>query len=244
MLYPRRLELEYRKSWLIIPDIMRVEAMKEIRRARSEMKELETLAKSMTTNQWVDLSKIADITMERVFKKITGRIKVIASAIDYLVSRYLLRFAKKQDIALIKFPASQSIAQFISRNVGLISTVSEDSAPAVREAVMEALEEGADYNVVKKKIIEATGKNAKYAEFVARDQVGKALGSVTKERQESMGIERYKWRTMRDYRVRDGHEALEGQIFSWSTPPIVSTDGRREHPGGDYQCRCTAIPVI
>jgi uncharacterized protein with gpF-like domain len=43
---------------------------------------------------------------------------------------------------------------------------------------------------------------------------------------------------------RSNHRRLEGGLFSWNDPPIVSPDGRRERPGRDFLCRCYAEPVM
>jgi len=48
----------------------------------------------------------------------------------------------------------------------------------------------------------------------------------------------YIWRTRRDGKVRSAHADREGQIFSWDDPPEGG------HPGGDYNCRCTAEPYF
>ncbi len=46
----------------------------------------------------------------------------------------------------------------------------------------------------------------------------------------------YIWRTANDDKVRPAHAANEGKIFGWGNPPPT------EHPGEDYNCRCTAEP--
>ena len=61
---------------------------------------------------------------------------------------------------------------------------------------------------------------------------------MTQARQMKLGIERYRWRTAGDTRVRTEHAMREGQIFSWDRPP---PDG---HPGQPINCRCYAEPVI
>lgn len=83
------------------------------------------------------------------------------------------------------------------------------------------------------------------AELIARDQTLKLAGQLQKHRQTQAGIARYTWTTSDDERVREDHADLDGQVFSWDDPPVVDQrTGRREHPGGDYQCRCTADPYL
>ena len=54
-----------------------------------------------------------------------------------------------------------------------------------------------------------------------------------------MGISEYRWGTAGDERVRETHEANDGKVFRWDTPPAETG-----HPGNDVQCRCTARPII
>lgn len=81
------------------------------------------------------------------------------------------------------------------------------------------------------------------AELIARDQVLKLNGQINQYRQRDAGVTEYVWRTVGDERVRPGHAALDGTTQNWDSPPEVSP-GRFEHPGGDYQCRCRADPVL
>lgn len=76
------------------------------------------------------------------------------------------------------------------------------------------------------------------ANLVARDQTLKLNGQLTRVRQQNAGIEEYVWTTSHDERVRETHDK-DGQRFRWDTPPPDTG-----HPGEDYQCRCTAYPVI
>ena len=79
----------------------------------------------------------------------------------------------------------------------------------------------------------------KHVRLIARDQVSKLNGQLNRARQVSAGIEKFVWRTQRDPRVRDAHEAIDGGVFSW-------TDGAPEigFPGEPIQCRCYGLAVI
>jgi SPP1 gp7 family putative phage head morphogenesis protein len=56
-------------------------------------------------------------------------------------------------------------------------------------------------------------------------------------------VSKYEWSGVMDRRERKSHRELEGKIISWDNPPDVG-NGRKCHPGQDYQCRCCAIPVF
>lgn len=60
---------------------------------------------------------------------------------------------------------------------------------------------------------------------------------------EYAGVSKYEWSGVMDRRERKSHRELEGKIISWDNPPDVG-NGRKCHPGQDYQCRCCAIPVF
>jgi SPP1 gp7 family putative phage head morphogenesis protein len=71
--------------------------------------------------------------------------------------------------------------------------------------------------------------------------VAKLNGKLTESRQRDIGVEGYIWRTVGDERVRETHESVDGDYYSWDNPPS-ETDGNA--PGEDYQCRCWAEPVL
>jgi SPP1 gp7 family putative phage head morphogenesis protein len=98
--------------------------------------------------------------------------------------------------------------------------------------------------VLRDEIEERLGVTRSKADLLARDQVLKLNGELTHELHVSAGIDEYIWTTGGDERVRESHAVLDGTRQRWDTPPVVSEDGRTGHPGDDYQCRCTAFPVL
>ena len=84
---------------------------------------------------------------------------------------------------------------------------------------------------------------AKRHGLLARDQVLKLNAGINQPRQRQVGVREYDWWTSGDERVRERHVELHRTRQRWDAPPEVAP-GRFEHPGGDYQCRCTASPVL
>lgn len=77
----------------------------------------------------------------------------------------------------------------------------------------------------------------------ARDDVLTLNAQITGARQQAAGIDSFVWTTAGDgTRVRESHQALDGQTFPWSDPPIV--DGEPAIPGEPPNCRCFAYPVL
>lgn len=127
---------------------------------------------------------------------------------------------------------------FRDRNVGLIQSLMTSQIQDVRTLLESAEASSMRVEDLRQHIVDRFGVSKSRADLLARDQVLKLNGQITKERQTRAGVERYVWTTSGDERVREEHAALEGQVFSWLAPPAVG------HPGDDYQCRCTAFPLI
>ena len=75
-------------------------------------------------------------------------------------------------------------------------------------------------------------------ELLARDTLGTLKSFQDVERMQKLGVERYRWLTSEDERVRDTHAALNGSIQRFDQPPLVG------HPGEDWMCRCVEQPLI
>lgn len=134
---------------------------------------------------------------------------------------------------------SEAKAERWSRaNVKLITAMCDDHLERVADITREAVRVGSRASVVADRLQEATGISARKAKGIARDQIATLQGQVTQARQTRLGVERYRWRTVGDARVRTEHRQREGQIFSWDKPP---PDG---HPGAPINCRCYAEPVL
>jgi SPP1 gp7 family putative phage head morphogenesis protein len=133
---------------------------------------------------------------------------------------------------------------FRDRNVDLIKSLAKGQLDDVRDVLAKAEAGAWQKNVLRKELQDRFGVTKSKADLLARDQTLKLNGQLTMTRQRNAGVKKYIWTTSRDERVRPMHEELDGTIQTWEDPPIVSEDGRRCHPGDDYQCRCTPFPVL
>ena len=82
------------------------------------------------------------------------------------------------------------------------------------------------------------------AKFLARQETSLLMSQYREERYKSAGVQKYRWLTSGDERVRGYHKRLNGKIFTWDNPPVVDASGRRAHPGQDFGCRCIASPIL
>jgi SPP1 gp7 family putative phage head morphogenesis protein len=139
-------------------------------------------------------------------------------------------------------PAKQ--ADWIRQNTDLIKA-EQDLRRRVERVIADPLNEGRSVKDIAKLLQEQAGYSKSRAELTARDQTLKLHGQIQQERQERAGVTRYVWTTSQDERVRPDHAELDGTVQAWDDPPVVDQrTGRRGHPGFDYQCRCTAVPVL
>jgi len=151
---------------------------------------------------------------------------------------------------------------FTAQNVSLVTNLSQSLEGEINRVVQRGLQYGKSVKEIKKTLLGTDIDQGVFnrietrAELIARDQVGKLNGQMTKIRQEDLGIDRYIWRTAMDERVRDSHEVLQGMLCQWNDGSIYSqNDGETwddrdsigayvGEPGEDYQCRCYAEPYF
>lgn len=158
--------------------------------------------------------------------------------------------------SLASSPAMEALVRdFAERNAALITGLVDDTVQEIAGVVQSAATRGVRVEALADEIRERLGVSESRAELIARDQVLKLNGEATEQRQREAGITRYTWSTSRDERVRgnpDGlypdaepsHYDLDGQVFSWDSPPPAGPRGEPAHPGEAIQCRCVALPVL
>lgn len=134
---------------------------------------------------------------------------------------------------------SDQLKSFVAENTGyVIKNLPTNATAQIQGIAQRGLQQGKTAKDIGKELSKQFGITKRRAEFIARDQVSKLNGNLTQLRQQEIGVSQYRWRTVRDNRVRPEHEEREGVIFSWSAPP---KDG---HPGQPINCRCIAEPLL
>lgn len=87
------------------------------------------------------------------------------------------------------------------------------------------------------------------ANLIARTETAKAATALTKARCDGLGIRWYEWRTSEDARVRTSHRHMDHVLVAWNDPPspeelVHEKDVGRYPPGGIWNCRCFASPIL
>jgi SPP1 gp7 family putative phage head morphogenesis protein len=136
----------------------------------------------------------------------------------------------------------EALAKAVGISAFDLGITPEIAARAYAQQVREIFDDPDAQNLrveeLKAKLLERADVSKSRAELIARDQILKLNGRITQIRQQMAGVQSYVWSTSKDERVRESHQELEGETFSWSAPPSVG------HPGEDFQCRCIALPLI
>lgn len=184
----------------------------------------------------------------RPAQEIEGAITTLGddlSAFNKLEVNKQLRAAIGVEVITVEPYLNTVLDAFVADNVALVKSVSSGRLPELERLVGQGLREGLRNEELRNRIEHKFGVTRSRASLIARDQVGKFNGELTELRQKKAGIEEYDWDTSQDERVRPAHASLQGTRQRWDDPPVVDPrTGRRANPGGDYQCRCNAIPVI
>lgn len=152
-------------------------------------------------------------------------------------------------------------------NFELIKSLSTEYIKTVNDIVADGVQFGKTYDEIMREI-RKKNKNITDARsrLIARDQVGKLNGALTKRRMEDAGIDMYTWMTAGDERVRGNpagpfknavpsHFIMNNKLCRWDDNTVFSEDGGktwkkrtgkmpRAIPGQEIQCRCTAIPFF
>jgi uncharacterized protein with gpF-like domain len=174
--------------------------------------------------------------------------------------------------ALVDTPEMQLVLQGSSLEAaGLIKSIPRDYMGEVAKAVAD--------NYVGKPLpegrslldhIQAVSKVSRNrARVIARDQTNKLVGNINQARQQSIGIETYKWRTVKDQRVvgkpggkypegnkaHGNHYMMEGRLCRWDDPTVIYDENKEKwvkrddempqtHPGIEINYRCRGEGII
>ena len=156
----------------------------------------------------------------------------------------------RQVSAMLKRPVVSTntagvIHPWVADNVALITSIATRNHAEVEAVIREAYLAQMNVGELATKISQRFDVSRSRGELIARDQTAKLSSRINQERQEAHGIDRYRWSSSGDERVRQRHAELDGRIFHRSDPPVADERaGLDGHPGEVWQCRCDAEPVL
>ena len=130
------------------------------------------------------------------------------------------------------------LAGWVTENVQLVGNMNAQQVGKLETLYLRALRDGSRSSQVVGETAAILGSSVDRARLIARDQVGKLDGQLSRQKQTEAGVKAYVRRGALDGRERPSHVRREGVRFLWSQPP---PDG---HPGQPIQCRCGPEPDL
>jgi len=156
-------------------------------------------------------------------------------------------------------------------NFNFFKDLTSDYINSINETVYRGIRNGMSYKEIMKDIrgIDHKVFSKKRAKLIARDQVGKLNGQITKKRMTEAGLNLYIWMTALDERVRGrpggrypkanpSHWLMENKLCKWDNNYVYAEISEIEKgkiswkprtgkmpkaiPGEEIQCRCGATP--
>lgn len=225
--------------------------------------QIQTMGLDSRTDGWADNIQRAVQSIELRSKDFTERARQLVLNIGIETSnfnrgqlRQIMRSTLGVDLFKSKPWIQGEIESWVAENVTLIKSIPGQSLTAIEGLAQRGVRSGASAADIAKDIQKQYGTTKSRARLIARDQVGKLNGDLTKKRQSSLGIQYYTWESSRDERVRPSHDDMQGKLCRWDDPTVYSDDGGQTwkkrssiggvqlHPGYDYQCRCSGSPDL
>lgn len=143
---------------------------------------------------------------------------------------------------------AKEIAREYSENMKLsIKGWTDEKVKELRGLVQEKVMAGERYEGLAKIIQDSYGTTQSKAQFLARQETNLLTTQIKEQRYKAAGVTEYRWRCVSgspNHPVRPLHKIHDNKIFSFDNPPIVDKKGNRKNPGEDYNCRCTAVPIV
>lgn len=151
---------------------------------------------------------------------------------------------------------SPLLESWAKENVKLISSIEEQYLGRVAQRAQDMVRQGRSVKQFSEELAKEYDVAAARARLIARTEMAKLNGQITKARQQSLGGNEYDWMTSADERVRESHKVLNGKICRYDDPTVYRNEGETEwrkresiggyvgDPGEDFQCRCVAAARI
>lgn len=143
------------------------------------------------------------------------------------------------------------IAAEYTNNLKLyIQKWTEEEIVKLRGDVEKSAFAGNRYESIVGKIQTRYGQSVNKAKFLARQETALLMNKFKETRYTDAGVNDYTWGCVagtKNHPVRPWHKALQGKKFRFDDPPVTTKPGepvRRNNPGGDFNCRCFARPIV
>jgi SPP1 gp7 family putative phage head morphogenesis protein len=190
--------------------------------------------------------------IRRLIDSIRGRLATSTTMIEGLAARYARQTSAHQraelmrqgraalgiDLVIHDPHIASVIDSFVHENVALIDDLRGRAMSDMEMAITRAVATGTRAEQLGLEIAARFGLAEQRARRIARDQIGRLNGQISRSRHLELGIKSFIWQSMRDPRVRPEHRHLDGKEFEYARPPSEGI------PGHPIMCRCVPKPVF
>lgn len=128
-----------------------------------------------------------------------------------------------------------------------VTKINDTTREALRQTLVEGMTEMESWESIARRVRDVYNMTSTRAWTIARTETGQAMGTARYAGLQSLGVERIRWVTAGDERVRGTHRALDGltvkigESFANGCRHPSDPSG----PAGEIiNCRCVAAPVV
>lgn len=149
----------------------------------------------------------------------------------------------------VKFQMSREVNDVLQANIGeqiqLIKSIPQQFHTQVQGIVMRGVSEGRDLHAISQGLQHELGVTQRRANFIAIDQANKANATITRARQQELGITEAIWQHSGGGRhPRPDHVAASKAKLRYDVNKGALISGEYIYPGQLPRCRCVSKPVI
>ena len=255
----------YRKRLKRLTSRMRKDVEKQLFRAMSSevYEEFDESQEELETEQRVafdeSITSKMRILLNRLKAKWAKKFKDVATDYaDDMIEHSDITNRKAVNISFSLLSGGLSIKSAISNsgiseikksskveNASLIESIYQGYFTNISGDVMRGISSG-EITSAKELISKRGSITERRAGNIASDQVKKLYNNLNKQRMQSQGLNKFKWRhSSAGQFPRQDHIDMDGNIYSFDDLPVIDKrTGERGIPGQAINCRCFMVPII
>jgi SPP1 gp7 family putative phage head morphogenesis protein len=176
---------------------------------------------------------LAEYFAQSVSSRSSGALKAILKKAGFTVEFKMTRAMR--DI----------MAATVGQQVSLIKSIPSQYFTNIEGLVMRSVQTGRDLGQLTKDLQEQFGVTHRRAALIARDQNNKATASMTRARQDELGLNEAIWvHSGGGKHPRPTHVAMHGKKYDVNKGMWDSAVKRWIYPGEEINCRCISRSII
>lgn len=131
----------------------------------------------------------------------------------------------------------------VGEQIGLIRSIASEHLSEVQGMLMRSVQTGRDLGQMSKDLEARFGITKRRAALIARDQNNKATATITRVRQQELGLTEAEWmHSAGGKHPRPSHVAANGKRYEVSKGMLI--DGEWTFPGQLINCRCVSKAIV